>query len=89
MYNVRDMGWMIKSMSIHQMDSKEIIKFNFITSCLAFMGSIPTFMLVLLYIDGYALSFKTKIIINSDIWTWNLILNGLMYNIWETHLIYY
>ena len=27
---------------MHQMDSKGIVKFNFVTSCLAFSGSIPT-----------------------------------------------
>ena len=41
MYNVRDMGWMLKSMLIHQSDSKWIIKSNFVTSCIAFKGSIP------------------------------------------------
>ena len=41
MYNVRDMGRMLKSMSIHQRDSKRIVKSNFVTSCLAFRGSIP------------------------------------------------
>ena len=39
MYNVRDMGCMLKSMPIHQRDSKEIVKFNFVTSCFAFRGS--------------------------------------------------
>ena len=42
MYNVRDIDWMLKSMSIHQRDNKGIVKFNFLTSCLTFMGSIPT-----------------------------------------------
>ena len=28
-------------MSIHQRDSKRIVKSNFVTSCLAFKGSIP------------------------------------------------
>ena len=37
-------------------------------------------MLALLYIDGYALGFKTKIMIDLDAWTWNLTLNGLIYN---------
>ena len=41
MYNVRDMGWMLKSMLIHQSDNKWIIKSNFVTSWLAFMGLIP------------------------------------------------
>ena len=41
MYNVREMGWMLKSMSIYQRDSKGIVKSNFVTSCLAFWGSIP------------------------------------------------
>ena len=42
MYNVNDMSWMLKSMSIHQKDSKGTIKPNFGTSCLAFRGSIST-----------------------------------------------
>ena len=33
---------MFKSMSIHQKDSKAIVKSNFVTSCLAFRSSIPT-----------------------------------------------
>ena len=33
---------MFKSMSIHQKDSEAIVKSNFVTSCLAFRGSIPT-----------------------------------------------
>ena len=33
---------MLKSMSIHQMDNKGIVKSDFVTSCLAFRGSIPT-----------------------------------------------
>ena len=32
---------MLKSMLIHQRDSKGIIKSNFVTSCFAFRGSIP------------------------------------------------
>ena len=40
MYNVRDMGWMLKSMSILWKDGKIIIKSNFVSSCLAFRGSI-------------------------------------------------
>ena len=40
--NVRDMSWMLKSMSIHQKDSKIMVKYNFVISCLAFKGSIPT-----------------------------------------------
>ena len=39
MNNVRDMSQMLKSMSIHQMDTKEIVKSNFVTLCLAFRGS--------------------------------------------------
>ena len=35
------MDWMLKSMSIHQMDNKGIVKSNFVTSCIAFRGSIP------------------------------------------------
>ena len=42
MYNVKDMSWMLKSMSIHQNDSKGTVKPNFGTSCLAFRGSIST-----------------------------------------------
>ena len=38
-------------------------------------------MLAFLYIDGYALGFETKIMINSDLITWNLILDRLMHNI--------
>ena len=30
---------MLKSMSIHQNDSKGTVKFNFVTTCLAFRGS--------------------------------------------------
>ena len=41
MYNVRDMGWMLKSMLIHQNDSKMIVNSNFVTLYLAFKGSIP------------------------------------------------
>ena len=33
-------------------------------------------MLALLYIDDYALSFKTEIMINSDLWTWKFIFDG-------------
>ena len=33
---------MLKSMSIHQRNSKGIVKSNFVTSCLTFKGSIPT-----------------------------------------------
>ena len=43
MYNVRDMDIMLKSMSIHKMDSKGLVKFDFITSYLAFKDSIPIF----------------------------------------------
>ena len=43
MYNVRVMDWMLKSMLIHQKDSKGMVKSNFVTSCLAFRNSIPTF----------------------------------------------
>ena len=39
-YNVRDMSWMLKSMSIHKRDSKGIAKSNFVTSCFAFRCSI-------------------------------------------------
>ena len=35
---------MLKSISMHQRDSKGIVKSNFITSCLAFRGSIPTYV---------------------------------------------
>ena len=34
MYSVRDMGQMLKSMLIHQRDSKRTVKSNFVTSCL-------------------------------------------------------
>ena len=84
---------MLKSMSTHQKDSKEIVKSNFVTSCFAFRGSIKTTigriplninsyvsMLDFLYIDGYALSFETEIMINLDLWIWNLILDRLMCN---------
>ena len=40
MYNVRDMDWILKSMSIRQNDNKGVVKSNFVTSCLAFRGSI-------------------------------------------------
>ena len=33
---------MFKSMLIYQKDSKRIVKFNFVTSCLAFRGLVPT-----------------------------------------------
>ena len=33
---------MLKLMSIHQRDSKGIVKSNFVTLCLVFSGSIPT-----------------------------------------------
>ena len=33
---------MVKLMSIHQEDSKEIVKSNFVTSCLALRGLMPT-----------------------------------------------
>ena len=36
-------------------------------------------MLVVLYIDGYAFGFKIQIMINFNVWTWNLILDGLLY----------
>ena len=44
MYNVRDIGWMHKSMLIYQKDSKGIVKSNFVTSRLAFGGLIPTLL---------------------------------------------
>lgn len=37
-------------------------------------------MLDFLYIDGYALGFETEIMINLDLWIWNLILDRLMCN---------
>ena len=40
--NVRDMSWMLKSMSMHKRDSKGTIKSDFVTSCLTFRGLIPT-----------------------------------------------
>ena len=43
MYNVRNMDIMLKSMSTHKMDSKGLVKFDFITSYLAFKDSIPIF----------------------------------------------
>ena len=42
MYNVRNMDVILKSMSIHQKDSKGIVKPKFVTSCLTFRDSIPT-----------------------------------------------
>ena len=42
MYNVKDMSWILKSISMHKNDSKGIVKFDFVTLCLTFMGSIPT-----------------------------------------------
>ena len=36
--HVKDMDWMLKSMSIHQRNSKGIVKCNFITSYLTFKG---------------------------------------------------
>ena len=39
---------MLKSMSIHQKDSKGIIQSNFVTSCHTFRGSIPTLCLSLI-----------------------------------------
>ena len=33
---------MLKSISMHRRDNKWIVKFNFVTSCLAFSGLIPT-----------------------------------------------
>ena len=33
---------MLKSMSMHKIVSNKIIRFNFVTSCLAFKDSIPT-----------------------------------------------
>ena len=38
------MSGMLKSMLIHQKDGKGIVKSNFVTSCLAFRGSIPTYI---------------------------------------------
>ena len=40
MYNASDMDWMIKSMLINKRDNKGTMKFNFVTSCLAFRISI-------------------------------------------------
>ena len=37
---VRDIDWMLKSMTIHQKDIKRIVKSNFVVSCLDFKGSI-------------------------------------------------
>ena len=42
MYNIRDVSWMLKSMSIHQRDSNGTTKSNFITSYLTFKVSITT-----------------------------------------------
>ena len=42
---------MLKLMSIHQRDSKGIVKSNFVTSCLAFRGSIPTRVTCLSWLD--------------------------------------
>ena len=42
MYNVKYIVKMLKSMSIHQRDNKEIVKFDFIISYLAFRDSILT-----------------------------------------------
>ena len=39
------------------------------------------FYLALLYIEGYALGFETDIMINFNLWSWNLILDELMYTI--------
>ena len=36
------MSWMLKSMWIDQRENKGIVKSNFVSSCLAFRGSIPT-----------------------------------------------
>ena len=36
------MSLMLKSISMHRRDDKRIVQSNFITSCLAFKGSIPT-----------------------------------------------
>ena len=53
---------MLKSMSIHQRDSKGIVKSNFVTSCLAFRGSIPIMDWVI--VDGgwwqYVFSIKAS-----------------------------
>ena len=38
MYNASDMSWMLKLMSMHKRDN---LKYNFVTSCVAFNGSIP------------------------------------------------
>ena len=43
MYNVRDLNLMLKSMSMHKNDNKGLVKFDFITSYLAFKNSIPIF----------------------------------------------
>ena len=37
---------MLKSISIHQRENKGIVKSNFVISCLAFRGLIPTTLVV-------------------------------------------
>ena len=40
MYNIRDIGFIFKSMSMHKRDRKGIVKPYFIISCLTFRDSI-------------------------------------------------
>ena len=51
---------MLKSMSIHQRDSKGLVKSNFVTSCLAFRGSIPIVMHHLLIGEMVSLSYQDE-----------------------------
>ena len=48
MIYIGDIGWMLKSMTIYQRNSKGIVKSNFVTSCLAFGGSISIVWLLLI-----------------------------------------
>ena len=45
-------------------------------------------MLTIFYIDGYALGFEFKIMINSNLWTWNFILDEFICTV-LSNLTYY
>ena len=58
MYNVRDMDWMFKSMSMCKRDNNGIVKSDFATSRLAFRALIPIVSAKEIPISCYQLFFQ-------------------------------
>ena len=73
MYNVKDMDWMLKSMSIHQNNNKRIVESNFVTSCLAFRGSIPTISCLGFFLFFWSYSSATDCIFYCFVFTHRLV----------------